>query len=110
MAGSIRRLLEYTDAQTGPHRLLEESGLKNTLVLYAADNGSSGEGSPDGSVTRTSSSTASLILAENMKMIDKRWRPRLHTTIIPPAGRWLFQRRSRCSNVTRNILAAPAIP
>jgi Sulfatase len=43
---------EYTDAQVG--RIidyLEESGqLENTLVIYAADNGASGEGSPDGSV------------------------------------------------------------
>jgi arylsulfatase len=43
---------EYTDVQVG--RLidyLEESGqLDNTLIFYCADNGASGEGSPDGSV------------------------------------------------------------
>ena len=43
---------EYTDAQVG--RIvdyLEESGqLDNTLILYCADNGASGEGSPNGSV------------------------------------------------------------
>ena len=43
---------EYTDAQVG--RIvdyLEESGqLENTLIIYAADNGASGEGSPNGSV------------------------------------------------------------
>jgi len=43
---------EYTDAQIG--RIidyLEETGqLENTIVLYAADNGASGEGSPNGSV------------------------------------------------------------
>lgn len=43
---------EYTDAHVG--RIidyLEESGqLDNTVVLYAADNGASGEGSPNGSV------------------------------------------------------------
>jgi arylsulfatase A-like enzyme len=43
---------EYTDAQVG--RIidyLEESGqLENTLVLYCADNGASGEGSPNSSV------------------------------------------------------------
>ena len=43
---------EYTDVQTG--RIidyLEESGqLDNTLIFYCADNGASGEGSPDGSV------------------------------------------------------------
>jgi len=43
---------EYTDAQVG--RIidyLEESGqLENTLIMYCADNGASGEGSPNGSV------------------------------------------------------------
>ena len=43
---------EYTDAQVG--RIvdyLEQSGqLENTLIIYAADNGASGEGSPNGSV------------------------------------------------------------
>jgi arylsulfatase A-like enzyme len=43
---------EYTDHQVG--RIvdyLEESGqLDNTLILYCADNGASGEGSPNGSV------------------------------------------------------------
>jgi arylsulfatase A-like enzyme len=43
---------EYTDAQVG--RIvdyLEESGqLENTIVFYCADNGASGEGSPNGSV------------------------------------------------------------
>jgi arylsulfatase len=43
---------EYTDVQIG--RIidyLEESGqLDNTIVIYAADNGASGEGSPNGSV------------------------------------------------------------
>lgn len=43
---------EYTDAQVG--RIvdyLEESGqLDNTLIIYCADDGASGEGSPNGSV------------------------------------------------------------
>jgi arylsulfatase len=43
---------EYTDAQVG--RIvdyLEESGqLDNTLIFYCADNGASGEGTPNGSV------------------------------------------------------------
>ena len=43
---------EYTDHQVG--RIvdyLEESGqLDNTIVFYCADNGASGEGSPNGSV------------------------------------------------------------
>ena len=43
---------EYTDAQVGRIvAYLEESGqLDNTLILYCADNGASGEGSPNGSV------------------------------------------------------------
>ena len=43
---------EYTDAQVGRViDYLEASGqLDNTLILYCADNGASGEGSPNGSV------------------------------------------------------------
>ena len=43
---------EYTDAQVGRIiSYLEESGqLDNTLIFYCADNGASGEGSPNGSV------------------------------------------------------------
>jgi arylsulfatase len=43
---------EYTDAQVGRIvEYLEESGqLENTIIFYCADNGASGEGSPDGSV------------------------------------------------------------
>ncbi len=43
---------EYTDVQVGRIiEYLEESGqLENTIVIYAADNGASGEGSPNGSV------------------------------------------------------------
>ncbi|MRG58918.1 sulfatase-like hydrolase/transferase [Agromyces sp. CFH 90414] len=52
MAEVFAGFSEYTDVQIG--RLidyLEESGqLDNTLIFYCADNGASGEGSPDGSV------------------------------------------------------------
>ena len=52
MAEVFAGFSEYTDAQIG--RIidyLEETGqLDNTLVFYCADNGASGEGSPDGSV------------------------------------------------------------
>ncbi len=52
MAEVFAGFSEYTDAQVG--RIidyLEESGqLDNTLVIYCADNGASGEGSPNGSV------------------------------------------------------------
>lgn len=52
MAEVFAGFSEYTDTQIG--RLvdyLEDSGqLENTLIFYCADNGASGEGSPDGSV------------------------------------------------------------
>ena len=52
MAEVYAAFSEYTDVQVG--RLidyLEESGqLDNTLIFYCADNGASGEGSPNGSV------------------------------------------------------------
>ena len=52
MAEVFAAYSEYTDVQVG--RLvdyLEESGqLDNTLIFYCADNGASGEGSPNGSV------------------------------------------------------------
>jgi arylsulfatase len=52
MAEVYAAFSEYTDAQVG--RIvdyLEKSGqLENTIVIYAADNGASGEGSPNGSV------------------------------------------------------------
>ncbi len=52
MAEVYAAFSEYTDAQIG--RLidyLEESGqFENTLIFYCADNGASGEGSPNGSV------------------------------------------------------------
>jgi len=52
MAEVYAAMSEYTDVQIG--RIvdyLEESGqLDNTLVMYCADNGASGEGSPNGSI------------------------------------------------------------
>lgn len=52
MAEVFAAYSEYTDVQIG--RLidyLEDSGqLENTLIFYCADNGASGEGSPNGSV------------------------------------------------------------
>jgi arylsulfatase len=64
---------EYTDAQVGriiDH--LEKTGqLDNTLVLYAADNGASGEGTPNGSVNENKFFNGYPDeLAENMKLID----------------------------------------
>lgn len=52
MAEVYAAMSEYTDVQIGRIiEYLEESGqLDNTLILYCADNGASGEGSPNGSV------------------------------------------------------------
>ncbi|MBI5632809.1 MAG: arylsulfatase [Nitrospirae bacterium] len=64
---------EYTDAQVG--RIvdyLEQSGqLENTIVIYAADNGASGEGSPNGSVNENKFFNGYPDeLSENLKLID----------------------------------------
>jgi arylsulfatase len=64
---------EYTDAQVG--RIidyLEQSGqLENTVVLYTADNGASGEGGPNGSVNENKFFNGYPDeLSENMKYID----------------------------------------
>ena len=52
MAEVFAGFSEYTDHQVGRViDYLEESGqLDNTIVMYCADNGASGEGGPDGSV------------------------------------------------------------
>jgi arylsulfatase len=64
---------EYTDVQVG--RLidyLQETGqLENTVVLYAADNGASGEGTPSGSVNENKFFNGFPdTVAENIKYID----------------------------------------
>ena len=64
---------EYTDAQIGRViDYLEESGqLENTIVMYAADNGASGEGSPNGSVNENKFlNNFPDELSENMKYLD----------------------------------------
>ncbi|WP_017935342.1 arylsulfatase [Nocardioides sp. Iso805N] len=65
---------EYTDAQVGrivDH--LEETGqLENTIIFYCADNGASGEGSPNGSVNENKFfNNYPDDLAENLAMLDK---------------------------------------
>jgi len=65
---------EYTDAQVGRMiDYLDESGqLENTVVLYAADNGASGEGSPNGSVNENKFFNGYPdTVAENLKYIDE---------------------------------------
>jgi arylsulfatase len=64
---------EYTDVQVG--RLidyLEQSGqLENTVVLYAADNGASGEGGPNGSVNENKFFNGYPDeMSENMKLLN----------------------------------------
>ncbi len=64
---------EYTDVQVG--RIidyLEQSGqLDNTIVFYGADNGASGEGSPNGSVNENKFFNGYPDeLAENLKYLD----------------------------------------
>ena len=65
---------EYTDAQVG--RIIEYLKLTgqydNTVILYAADNGASGEGTPNGSVNENKFFNGFPdALSENMKLIDK---------------------------------------
>jgi arylsulfatase len=64
---------EYTDAQVG--RIidyLEQSGqLDNTVVIYTADNGASGEGSPSGSVNENKLfNSYPDELSENLKLLN----------------------------------------
>src|SRR5215469_17800404 len=64
---------EYTDVEVG--RIidyLKESGqLENTVIFYAADNGASGEGTPNGSVNENKFFNGYPdTLAENIKYLD----------------------------------------
>ena len=72
---------EYTDAQVG--RIvdyLEESGqLDNTIVFYCADNGASGEGSPDGSVNENKFFNAwPDDIEQNLAMLDQLGSPKTY--------------------------------
>ncbi len=69
---------EYTDAQVG--RLIEylrKSGqLNNTIIIYAADNGASGEGSPNGSVNENKFFNGYPdVIEENIKYINELGNP-----------------------------------
>ena len=64
---------EYTDVQMGRViDYLEKTGqLENTIVIYAADNGASGEGTPNGSVNENKFFNGYPDdLAENMKLLE----------------------------------------
>ena len=96
---------EYTDAQVG--RIidyLEETGqLDNTIVFYCADNGASGEGSPNGSVNENKFFNGYPDeLAENMKLPRQARRAGHLRPLSRPDGRWRSRRRSRCSSATRS--------
>lgn len=74
MAEVYAALSEYTDVQIGRViDYLEESGqLVNTLILYCADNGASGEGSPNGSVNENRFFNGYPDdIKDNLAMIDK---------------------------------------
>lgn len=74
MAEVFAGFSEYTDAQVGRViDYLEQTGqLDNTIVFYCADNGASGEGSPNGSVNENKFFNGYPDdLAENMKYIDR---------------------------------------
>ncbi len=74
MAEVYAALSEYTDVQIGRViDYLEESGqLDNTLILYCADNGASGEGSPNGSVNEnTFFNSWPDDIKQNLAMIDR---------------------------------------
>ncbi|ADB50829.1 arylsulfatase [Conexibacter woesei] len=74
MAEAYAGFSEYTDHEIGRIvAYLEETGqLDNTLVFYAADNGASGEGSPNGSVNEGKFFNAwPDTVEDNLPMIDK---------------------------------------
>jgi len=82
---------EYTDAQVG--RIidyLEESGqLDNTLILYCADNGASGAGSPNGSVNEGKFFNGYPDeIKENLKLLDKLGGPHNLLAQLSPAERF----------------------
>ncbi len=65
---------EYTDAQVGRivDYLKQTGQYENTIILYASDNGASGEGSPNGSVNENKFFNGFPDeLTENMKLIDE---------------------------------------
>lgn len=74
MAEVFAGFSEYTDAQVGRViDYLETTGqLENTIVLYCADNGASGEGTASGSVNENKYfNNYPDDLAENLTMLDK---------------------------------------
>ncbi len=74
MAEVFAGFSEYTDHQVGRIiDFLEETGqLDNTIILYCADNGASGEGGPNGSVNENKYFNGwPDEISENMRLLDK---------------------------------------
>src|SRR5215468_3853587 len=73
MAEVFAGFSEYTDAQVGRiiDYLEQTKQIENTLIFYCADNGASGEGSPNGSVNENKFFNGYPDeLSENMKYLD----------------------------------------
>ncbi|NTV85054.1 MAG: sulfatase-like hydrolase/transferase, partial [Bacteroidales bacterium] len=78
---------EYTDAQVGSiiDYLALTGQLENTVVIYAADNGASGEGSPNGTINENKFFNGYPDdLAENMKLLGELGGPNTYEHI--PTG------------------------
>jgi len=78
---------EYTDAQIGRiiDYLEQTNQIDNTVIIYAADNGASGEGTPNGSVNENKYFNGYPDdLAENMKLINELGSPNTYEHI--PTG------------------------
>lgn len=74
MAEVFAGMSEYADAQVGRiiDYLEESDQLDNTIVIFAADNGTSAEGSPNGSINEGNFFNGwPDDIQENLKMIDK---------------------------------------
>ena len=100
---------EYTDAQVG--RIvdyLEESGqLDNTIIFYCADNGASGEGSPNGSVNEGKFFNGYPDDIEREPGDDRQARQPGHLQPLPDRlGGRRSRRRTGCSSATRTRAAS----
>ena len=102
---------EYTDAQVGRIvEYLETDRISSTtrIIFYCADNGASGEGSPNGSVNENKFFNGYPDdLAENLQYLDVLGGPDTYNH-YPTGWAVASARRSRCSSGTRSSPAAPA--
>jgi arylsulfatase A-like enzyme len=111
MAEVYAGMSEYADAQVG--RIvdyLEEPGqLEKTLILYCADNGASGEGSPNGSLNEGKFMNAYPDrIEDNLPMIDQLGSPATYNH-YPTGWATAFSTQFRMSSATP-IRAASATP